>query len=479
MPANANSAEIKDWMIERWNVIQDQSLLVLDAVLDGQIGGFELPGGQIGWAVGAQYREIHYETRIDNPLIDARVTPCPVPGDSSCAVATGPFIFLGQFIPQRLSDTVYAGFMELAIPVLDNLDVQLAVRYEDYGGETGDTLDPKLSVRWQATEWLALRGSAGSTFRGPTPVNKSLRATGLQPVSAMGGQYRSIDFLGSPDLTPESADTFSAGVIFQLGGFEAIVDYWRYEFEDQITSVPFNSVANAVGNGPGPGTQLANCDHPLRNLITFDNNNTCTQGTTQALQMQRIQSNVVNGSPVDISGFDASIKYDFGEIFGGELTTGIDATIVDKYEVSGFTFGGASIFNDYDAEGFTNQERFPGSVSKMRAIGHINFATGPINARYMIRYVKGLKDDRPTPTVVDSTGTPRPLTFGLKVDDYWVHELHFNWEAPWETQLSFSIVNLFDEDPPGVRHQLSYDPYIGDPLGRTWEIGIRKTFARQ
>ena len=477
VPANANSAEIKDWMIERWNVTQDQSLLVLDAVLDGQFSGFELPGGQVGWALGTQYREIQYETRIDNPLIDARVTPCPVPGDSSCTVQTGPFIFLGQFIPQRLTDTVYAGFAELAIPILDNLDVQLAVRYEDYGGDTGDTLDPKLSVRWQATDWLALRSSIGSTFRGPTPVNKSLRATGLQPVSATGGQYKSIDFLGNPNLQPEKADTFSVGFIFQYGGFEAIVDYWSYKFEDQITTVPFNSIANAVGNGPGTGAQLANCDSPLRNLITFDNNNTCIQGTTTALQMQRIESSVVNGSPVDITGFDASVKYEFGEVFGGELMVGIDATIVDEYDVSGFTFGGARIFEGYDAVGFTNQERFPGTVSKVRAIGHVNYAMNGINARYEVRYVEGIKDDRPIPNVVGADGVARPITFGAKVDDYYVHNLHFNWDAPWETQLSLSIVNIFDEDPPGVRHQLSYDPYIGDPLGRTWEIGLRKTFS--
>jgi iron complex outermembrane recepter protein len=479
IPANANSAEVKDWMIERWNVIQDQSLMVLDAVLDGQIGGFELPGGQIGWAVGAQYREIHYETRVDNPLTDANVTPCPVPGDSSCVVPTGPFIFLGQFIPQRLSDTVYATFAELAIPILDNLDVQLAVRYEDYGGDTGDTLDPKISLRWQATEWLALRGSAGSTFRGPTPVNKSLRATGLQPVSAMGGQYRSIDNVGSPLLKPESADTFSIGAIFQLGGFEAIVDYWSYEFKDQITTVPFNAIANAVGNGPGNGAQLVNCDHPLRNLVTFDNNNTCTQGVTQALQMQRIRVDVVNGSPVDIAGFDVALRYDFGEVLGGELSTGIDATLVNKYDVSGFQFGGAQVFNDYSAKGFTNIERFPGAVSKMRAFGHINYNINGINARYEVRFVEGLTDDRGPVTVVDSTGTAIPVTFGRKVSDYYTHNVHVNWQAPWDLQLSLSVVNVFNEDPPKVRHQLSYDPYIGDPLGRTWEFGIRKTFSRQ
>ena len=56
--ANANSVEMQEWLIDRWNVTQDQSLLVVDAVLDGEIGGFELPGGRMGWAFGGQYREI-------------------------------------------------------------------------------------------------------------------------------------------------------------------------------------------------------------------------------------------------------------------------------------------------------------------------------------------------------------------------------------------------------------------------------------
>lgn len=479
VPANANSTEIQNWMIERWNVIQDQSLLVVDAVVDGEFGGFELPGGRVGWAFGSQYREIEYQTRPDNPIIDARVTPCPVIGDTSCALPTGPVIFLGQFIPQELEDDVFSVFGELAIPLLDNLDVQLAIRYEDYGGLTGDTTDPKISVRWQATEWLALRGSAGSTFRGPTPVNLSLRATGLQPVPAAANQYRSIDFTGNPALSPEKADTYSLGFILELGGFRAIVDYWNYQFEDQITSVPYAAVSNAVGNGPGTGAQLANCDHPLRNLVIFDQNNTCISGVTMANQMQRIASPVVNGSPVETAGLDISLKYDFGEVMNGVLTAGVDATYVDKYDQDAFSFGGVPILPAYSAVGFTNYERFPGTISEWRALGHVNYSMGPWNFRYEVRFVDGVKDDRPKPTIFDASGTLRTIDFGAKVDDYYSHNLYANWNGPWETQIALSIVNLFDEDPSEARHQLGYDPYIGDPLGRTFKLGIRKSFSRK
>ncbi|MFM8356147.1 MAG: TonB-dependent receptor plug domain-containing protein, partial [Gammaproteobacteria bacterium] len=398
--ANANSADIKNWMIERWTVSQEQSLFVADLVFNGEIGGFELPGGSIAWAFGGQYRHTDYKASVDNPLTNSQITPCPTPGSSTCAIPTGPFIFLGQFINQGLNDSVNAVFGELQLPILDNLDAQLAVRYEDYGGLTGDTTDPKLSLRWQATDWLALRGSVGSSFRGPTPVNKALVATGLQPVAEAAAQYRSIDFNGNPDLKPEQADTASFGVILQIGNFEAIVDYWSYEFEDQISSVPYSYIAASVGKMPGAaitaGTQLANCDSPLRYLVTFNNNNTCTQGVSTGNDMQRIASPVVNGSPIETTGFDVSLSYDFENLFGtnGLLRAGIDATIVDTYEVETFVFGGAKIFDGYKAEGLGNQERWPGSVSEMRAIGHLNYSLNEYNVRYEVRYVEGVEDER-------------------------------------------------------------------------------------
>ncbi|MGA1370394.1 MAG: TonB-dependent receptor domain-containing protein [Pseudomonadales bacterium] len=482
--ANANSAEVKDWMIERWTVTQEQSLFVVDAVLNGEISAIELPGGNIGWAFGGQYRKTDYENSLDNPLVDSRIQPCisadGVPGEGNCKIPTGPFIFLGQFIPTQLDESVNALFAEFALPILDNLEAQLAVRWEDYGGETGDTIDPKLSLRWQATDWLALRGSAGSTFRGPTPLNRSILATGLQSVTAAGSTFKAIDNVGDPGWSPENADTFSVCLIFQFEQFEAIVDYWSYEFEDQITTVPYDAIGNAVGNGQRTGNLPVDCSHPLRYLVTFSNNDTCTQGTTVGADIQRIKTFVINGSPVNINGFDVSLKYDFGDLFGlgGQLTAGLDTTLMTEYEVEGLTYGGAEVFKTYSAEGYANQKRFPGMLSEMRAIANLNYSQGPINARYELRYVEGVEDDRGPGAAVNSSGATVPVNFGVDVDDYYVHNLYFNWNAPWDTTVSLSIVNLLDEDPPEVRHEINYDPYIGDPLGRTFELGIKKSFSR-
>ena len=475
--ANANDKDLLNWMNEGWDVIQNQDLFVLDAVLNGEVPGFELPGGAVGWAAGIQYRKTEYETRSNNPLANQQANPCPVPGVTTCTLKTGPFIFLGQFTPQQLNDSVNAVFGELAIPVLDSLDIQFAIRYEDYGGLTGDTTDPKISMRWQATEWLALRASAGSTFRGPTPVNKSLQATGLQPLPALNNVYKAIDVSGNPDLSPEKADTYSLGFILELGGFRAIVDYWNYDFEDQITTVPYAAVSNSVLNGPGTGAQFANCNHALRDLIIFSNNNTCTQGVTVANDAQRVIAGVVNGSPAQTAGYDISLTYDFGEILGGVLEIGTDATYVDKYDQEAFVFGGVTVFGDYDAVGFGNYDRFPGPISEWRVLGHVNYGWGPLNVRYEARFVDGVEDPRATPFAYDSAGNRHFTTFGKHVDSFTSHNIYVNWDAPWETTVTFGVTNLADEDPPEVRHQLSYDPYIGDPIGRVWELGIKKSFG--
>jgi len=243
--------------------------------------------------------------------------------------------------------------------------------------------------------------------------------------------------------------------------------------------VPYDAIGSAVGNGQKTGNLPVNCSHPLRYLVTFSNNDTCTQGTTVGADIQRIKTFVINGSPVSITGFDVSLKYDFGDVFGlgGQLSAGFDTTLMSEYEVEGLTYGGVEVFKTYSAEGYANQKRFPGMLSEMRAIANLNYSQGPVNARYELRYVEGVEDDRGPGAAVDSTGTTVPVNFGVDVDDYYVHNLYFNWDAPWDTTVSLSIVNLLDEDPPEVRHEINYDPYIGDPLGRTFELGIKKSFA--
>ncbi len=94
-------------------------------------------------------------------------------------------------------------FAELSLPITDSFQAQLAARYEDYGSGIGSTFDPKLSLRWQLVDSFALRGSVGTTFRGPALQQADPNSvTSLQNVA---GTFRAIRTFGNPNLKPENA----------------------------------------------------------------------------------------------------------------------------------------------------------------------------------------------------------------------------------------------------------------------------------
>jgi hypothetical protein len=62
--------------------------------------------------------------------------------------------------------------------------------------------------------------------------------------------------------------------------------------------------------------------------------------------------------------------------------------------------------------------------------------------------------------------------------DYWKACLRLssrNHRAKWAT-LGLSVLNVTDEDTPASRQEFGYDPRIGNPLGRQFEVTLRKEF---
>ena len=141
----AISARDLEWVID--------DLDVIDIVLNGEVplGGFELPGGPIGAAVGYQRRDSAY-TNIPS-LVE-------IAGDT----------WIGSDQKETLTSgdrTVDAYFAELSIPLLSTLEVQAAVRREEFSTGQSST-DPKFGATWAATDWLTLRATQGTAFIAPT-----------------------------------------------------------------------------------------------------------------------------------------------------------------------------------------------------------------------------------------------------------------------------------------------------------------------
>ena len=96
------------------------------------------------------------------------------------------------------------------------------------------------TVRWQPVDWLVLRGSAGTTFRGPQANQvASNQITSLAGIQAAANNFKSVDIFGNPnDLGPETAFTYNVGAVVSTSGFTASVDYWSFDFNDRITTTP-------------------------------------------------------------------------------------------------------------------------------------------------------------------------------------------------------------------------------------------------
>ena len=106
------------------------------------MGNFELPGGPVGMAVGVQRRGNGFDY---------------IP---SSLEQSGDLYNGAEDQPANETRDVDAWFVELAIPVLDNLELTAAVRNESYS--TGqESTDPKFGIAYSPTNWLTLRATKG------------------------------------------------------------------------------------------------------------------------------------------------------------------------------------------------------------------------------------------------------------------------------------------------------------------------------
>jgi len=227
-------------------------------VLNGETG-LTLPGGNVAWALGAQYREDGFEREV-NDLTNLAITPCAdsvVNPAATCNVAVGPFDFQGGSREFDVDADVYGVFTELRLLLTKSLQAQVAFRYEDYGGTTGSTTNPKLALSWQATDWLAFRGSAGSTFRGPTLLATQSPAITTLQFAPLFGAVRPFDNLSNPDLRPEEADSFNVGALITTDKLSASFDYFEIRLEDKILNESGPDVLTAFFGTPR--TPVNNC----------------------------------------------------------------------------------------------------------------------------------------------------------------------------------------------------------------------------
>jgi iron complex outermembrane receptor protein len=480
--AVANDPQVVAWLYGNYTNVVTNQLLVADAVFSGETG-IELGGGPVAWAVGGQFR-YNREIRKYGALFNSDENPCP--DRASCADESGPLQFFGSNTDRDDDANVKAIFAELQVPVLDNVNLNFAIRHEAYQGNIGSTTNPKVAVKWQVMDWLALRGTASTTFRAPGP---GLVGTNCNNgVRVLGSAYRAFQSCGNPELKPEKADTFNVGAIIEIGGFSATVDYFNFKFKKEIIE---ESGARLYAT-MFPGASNVNCGNPafaaLQARFTF-------AGACGAANVARLRSFVVNGPTTDTSGLEFRAQYDWDGWFDGRWAVGGEATYLIEYKRGEVTMRGADIAISpaEDRAGLSDLINDFFSYPELKANAFAAFVKGPLSIRWQTRFAEGTSPAFGSPlfvTVPNAGATTaasacagastscagRDLVPVGKGKNFWQHDLIVRWEAPWDSVITASVQNLFDKDPPYAPSQYNYDYTSGNPLGRVFELSVKKTF---
>ena len=115
-----------------------------------------------------------------------------------------------------------------------------AVRLEDFE-DFGTTTNGKLSARVGLTDAFSLRAAVSTGFRAPTPgqqnafnvttafIGGELTNQGVVPSTSAVAMAR-----GGGQLQPEKSRNYSAGAVFEQGGFSFTADYFRIDISDRV-----------------------------------------------------------------------------------------------------------------------------------------------------------------------------------------------------------------------------------------------------
>ncbi len=211
---------------------------------------FSLPAGSLAFLAGAEYRE---ESFLDDrdPRLDGTVVFTDYQGDTYPLVSD---VVNSSPTPDNEGDrNVTSLFAEIQAPLLQNIDMQAALRYEDFS-DVGDTVVGKFALGWRIVNALSLRGSWSEAFRAPNLITVNEEIVARQNTrndyacvyaATRGGdpEQDTVDCRnstqriaqGSDGLVAEESTNFSVGLVFTpTDNWTVTLDYWSIQKEDTI-----------------------------------------------------------------------------------------------------------------------------------------------------------------------------------------------------------------------------------------------------
>lgn len=447
---------------------------VLSAIISGDL--FDLPAGSVGFAAGWESRTESGSYTPDSLILQGITTAGSAVGTSGGYDVQE---FFGELIVPILSEA----------PMAHLLDFEAAIRYSDYS-TFGTNTSGKLGVKWMPVESLMVRATLSEAFRAPTtsdlyggasvgfpeaidpcdgnfytdaeyaaikasPNWANCTATGVPANGYDSGGVEQIptngggsdNWGGTQDLTPETADVFTAGVVFNpdfIENFSMSVDYWKIELENAISTV-------------GTQTRLDGCFESAEYCDTITR---FGADSAAAGGIITVDNYTVNVGGINTSGIDYDLRYTFESGFG-DWGLGLDGTYLLEYDK--FLADGSVIDHVGRFEG-----NHDGMFAELKTNFTINWSISDFDTSLITRYISGV-------TETEAGWWTDP--FERDVDSNVVVDFQTNYNVSEHLVLTAGVDNLFDEQPPFVYSAFGANTDVStyDVIGRTIYVraGIR------
>jgi len=534
-PNVANDPALMDYILEDVRRVDKRNkLAVFDAVVSGEL--FEMKGGTAQFAVGGQYRdrntkeianELHFPG-LQNRILGYDENGVPnefhrVSNNYECAMCAFNY---------NNSRTTSAAFMELSLPFIENVETQIALRFEDYGGQIGSELSPKIAMSWRPFEELLIRGSFSQSFRAPNiaiietglqsssvsfqdPISNQKVRAGLLPPTIENGERESTYTLGgpAPDVGNEYADTYSLGFLWTPGGaLEGLsigADAWRFEVSDRVLpEPPINALQPEIEAFIAASKDESNyvlndsisLDSPVVNVpcspsaieVEFGRDSAerlnCVVSPTAYIvpNIQRPVGNefgdlvtttlrAINAGEITADGIDLKAGYSWSNDLG-MFSANMTYTHVRQYVFDGVPgmINGLLDTGVYDASGTTGDGNLVRSMPDNKGTLTFNWRNGNQGVTLINRHIGSYRDLGYEGALTVANNFTRPL-LSREIGSYNTWDVQYTYNKAWDnsrygnTTFTVGLLDALNKTLPYRElSALNYDATVFEGRGKRW-----------
>jgi iron complex outermembrane receptor protein len=403
------------------------------------------------------------------------------------------------------SQTDFAAYTELDAPLLRQIELNGAVRWDHYDSY-GSSVTPKFGVKYTPLSQLSLRGTYGQGFRAPNPAEAgtagNLFGAGVFPdpvlckENAQGqqlpGSFPTTCNLAptglqttSPALQPEKSTNYTFGVIATpIEQVKVSVDYWDIKVKRDIVSaselvdlgVPIQSLQFNIVRGA-----------PLV-LPEVQANGSLVNATTPVGLILFQEFPYVNATQTEVNGIDLDLDSHLDIGAAGRLSATLNYTHMLHYYLTAPTGVTTDLAGTHGPSGVSGDTGNP----KDRAVLTFGWDRGPWEATATVTYVGSFSLTDPSIGIdtcnesIQNSGKwvnnfNGPGSFCV-VKHFTDVDLYTEYSINTHLRVHAAVLNVFDTPPPldmqtyGSAGNYSNAFHDAGAIGRFFSVGAAYAF---